>query len=355
MAEIQRTRTFNADVGQDSVGNAGPDAIEQDLDNLYENKAWKDEVLTKDNTESYIPTQDYHPATKKYADSLVNEGITNVITNNITTIQTDIINNQTSEALNSWTKDLVIETLNTNFEDYVTGVTVTGTPIGNNNTERNFLQSVKEGIRLIQQTLSLVATNFMINGKQVYYTSVRGNNSYKFLTIQNPLQIAGNWQARAYYKPYMIVKGADSNYYYVNSNYSENGYETFSAALGYLTITSEEEHKVKVKTITTENEKASIEFKDVSGVKEVLMTLGIGDGILPKSAKAEIYKGADGLEINYYKSNTGEKMNVKLDDTGIHSNNPVYSTSSVRNIIVTNLEPDISMGNVNDVIFKVGV
>ena len=36
---MQTTRIFNADVGDESVGNAGPDAIEQDLDNLYQNKA----------------------------------------------------------------------------------------------------------------------------------------------------------------------------------------------------------------------------------------------------------------------------------------------------------------------------
>ena len=67
------TRIFNADVGDDSVGNAGPDAIEQDLDNLYENKAWKKDVLTKSNTIDYIPTHDYHPATKKYIDTKATE------------------------------------------------------------------------------------------------------------------------------------------------------------------------------------------------------------------------------------------------------------------------------------------
>ena len=40
-------RIFNANVGDESTGNAGPDAIEQDLDNLYRYKADKTEVLTK--------------------------------------------------------------------------------------------------------------------------------------------------------------------------------------------------------------------------------------------------------------------------------------------------------------------
>jgi len=70
---IQLTRIFNADVGQDSVGNAGPDALEQDLENLYTNKAWKDEVLTLTNTAVFTPTQDYHPMTKKFMEAYATE------------------------------------------------------------------------------------------------------------------------------------------------------------------------------------------------------------------------------------------------------------------------------------------
>lgn len=75
---MQTTRIFNADVGDESVGNAGPDAIEQDLDNLYQNKAWKDEVLTRNNTEVYIPSNDYNPATKKYVDGYLADIATSV-------------------------------------------------------------------------------------------------------------------------------------------------------------------------------------------------------------------------------------------------------------------------------------
>ena len=89
------TRIFNADVGDDSVGNAGPDAIEQDLDNLYENKAWEKDVLTKSNTIEYIPTHDYHPATKKYIDTKATEtlqavdGLLVIINNDITDLNND--------------------------------------------------------------------------------------------------------------------------------------------------------------------------------------------------------------------------------------------------------------------------
>jgi len=62
------SRIFDADVGMDSVGNAGPDALEQDLDNLYDNKAWLKDVLAKNNTTEYIPTHNYNPSTKKYTD-----------------------------------------------------------------------------------------------------------------------------------------------------------------------------------------------------------------------------------------------------------------------------------------------
>ncbi len=72
------TRIFNADVGDDSVGNAGPDAIEQDLDNLYENKAWKEDVLTKNNITPYEPSSAYNPATKKYIDDYLADIATGV-------------------------------------------------------------------------------------------------------------------------------------------------------------------------------------------------------------------------------------------------------------------------------------
>jgi hypothetical protein len=43
-----------------------------------------------------------------------------------------------------------------------------------------------------------------------------------------------------------------------------------------------------------------------------------------------------------------------LDDDGVHSYVEEYlPTAQLRNIIVTSSEPDVSMGNVNDVIIQV--
>lgn len=66
---INKTRTFSANVGDKSIGNAGPDAIEHDIDNMMTNQPWNDEVIKIGNETPFVPTKDYEPATKKYADS----------------------------------------------------------------------------------------------------------------------------------------------------------------------------------------------------------------------------------------------------------------------------------------------
>lgn len=65
---INKTRTFSANVGDKSIGNAGPDAIEHDIDNMMTNQPWNDEVIKIGRTDEYIPTTDYSPATKRYVD-----------------------------------------------------------------------------------------------------------------------------------------------------------------------------------------------------------------------------------------------------------------------------------------------
>lgn len=47
------------------------------------------------------------------------------------------------------------------------------------------------------------------------------------------------------------------------------------------------------------------------------LVLGAGDGVLENSAKAYIYKGTTGLELDYYKSNTGDLRQIKLSDDGV--------------------------------------
>ena len=114
---IQITRIFNADVGQDSVGNAGPDALEQDLDNLYTNKAWKDDVLTKTNTTAFIPTQDYHPMTKKFMEAYATENFMKITIYDTT--KNGIVDN--AEKVNGHTVELDVPT-NALFTDTVTSI-----------------------------------------------------------------------------------------------------------------------------------------------------------------------------------------------------------------------------------------
>ena len=139
--------------------------------------------------------------------------------------------------------------------------------IGNTKLERNYVKSEKEGIKWYQQTLSLTPADFVItNGEdeqQIYYTSVRGAYAYTFFTIQDPVALAGDWQPKIKYKPYKIIKGENGLYYYTDPTYSDDGYEYWEDALPHLTLTTASEHKVKVKTIVTELNKMSIEFKDI--------------------------------------------------------------------------------------------
>ena len=114
---IQKTRIFNADVGQDSVGNAGPDAIEQDLDNLYVNKVWSDEVLTLANTIVFTPTQDYHPVTKKFMEAYAAENF--MKTNIYDTTQSGVVDN--AEEVNGHTVEANVP-INAVFTDTVTSI-----------------------------------------------------------------------------------------------------------------------------------------------------------------------------------------------------------------------------------------
>ena len=66
---IRTTRKFNAETGYPSIGDAGCDSLEIDLDNLYANKVWASEVLKTNNTTAYTPTGNYNPATKIYVDN----------------------------------------------------------------------------------------------------------------------------------------------------------------------------------------------------------------------------------------------------------------------------------------------
>ena len=369
---MRETRLFNANVGDKSINTAGPDAIETDLDNLYENKAWLKDVLSKTNNIPYVPTQLYHPTTKEYVDDYVGAGgAGNVFinNNNISILHTDVIAADTAQLVNAWIRNLFVEVLTTNFEDYLTGVRIdNGQVIGNTKLERNYMKSEKEGLRFYQQILTLEPTDFIITNDeeetQIFYTSVRGAYAYKFFTIQNPVALAGDWEPLIKYKPYKLIKGADGLHYYIKPTYSDNGYENWEDALPHLILTNADEHKVKVKTVVAQYDKTVFGFQDIetlSGtIKGVMLKLGMGDGTVDEfdnptgGSEASIYKHQTGLENRYNRSNTGLQRKIMLDDDGVHSYVEEYlPTAQLRNIIVTSSEPDVSMGNVNDIIIQI--
>ena len=73
MATNNRKRVFNAEAGDASIGAAGCNAIEQDLDMLFEGKVWEEDVLKRGNETVFNPTKAYDPATKLYVDSALGE------------------------------------------------------------------------------------------------------------------------------------------------------------------------------------------------------------------------------------------------------------------------------------------
>ena len=100
--------------------------------------------------------------------------------------------------------------------------------------------------------------------------------------------------------------------------------------------------------------KMQILFVNINDNYVPKIILGVGDGTGGNNAKAEIFKSQTGLEINYYRSSTGDRRSILIDDSGIRSVIEGYKTdANVRNIIVTTGTPDVSMGNINDVIFKI--
>ena len=60
--------------GWDNIG-----MLEFDIDNFYTKDQTNANFLKKDNTTTYTPTTDYHPATKKYVDDAISTSITNAL------------------------------------------------------------------------------------------------------------------------------------------------------------------------------------------------------------------------------------------------------------------------------------
>lgn len=83
------------------------------------------------------------------------------------------------------------------------------------------------------------------------------------------------------------------------------------------------------------------------------MIFGQGDGVTANSAKGYLIKNPTNFEWNYYRSNTGEKRQILLSDSGIQANIPSYMPNTIRNMIVTTDVPNVTMGNINDVILLI--
>ncbi|NLE06782.1 MAG: hypothetical protein GX638_18550 [Crenarchaeota archaeon] len=101
--------------------------------------------------------------------------------------------------------------------------------------------------------------------------------------------------------------------------------------------------------VYTEQIKAEFGFENNDGIYVPKITLGLGDGVTPNSAKAEIYKGQTGLEINYYKSNTGELRQIKLSDDGVFINGLRYELTAL------NIATDSFQASYGDVVHDVQV
>lgn len=101
--------------------------------------------------------------------------------------------------------------------------------------------------------------------------------------------------------------------------------------------------------VYTEQIKAEFGFENNDGIYVPKITLGLGDGVTPNSAKAEIYKGQTGLEINYYRSNTGELRQIKLADDGVFINGLRYELTAL------NIASDSFQASYGDVVHNVQV
>ncbi|KAF5040699.1 hypothetical protein DSECCO2_530690 [anaerobic digester metagenome] len=93
----------------------------------------------------------------------------------------------------------------------------------------------------------------------------------------------------------------------------------------------------------TEHIKLQIEF-DTDANNTPIITMGVGDGVTATSAKAIIRKGTTGLELNYYKSNTGDLTQLLIDDTGIVQTGNTGSVG-LRNIAVGTAAPTSPQNN----------
>jgi len=81
--------------------------------------------------------------------------------------------------------------------------------------------------------------------------------------------------------------------------------------------------------VYTEYIKMDIGFEFDGENQTPQIILGTGDGVLDNSAKSIIRKVTTGLELNHYKSNTGELRQIRLVDDGVFINGVRYELTSL--------------------------
>ena len=92
----------------------------------------------------------------------------------------------------------------------------------------------------------------------------------------------------------------------------------------------------------------NIGFEDITDSAGTLrvptITLGRGDGATSMSSKARIYKDRNGVVVEYFKSNTGQRLAITITDNGIEN---VGNTGDkgLRNIAVSATAPTSPQNN----------
>jgi len=78
--------------------------------------------------------------------------------------------------------------------------------------------------------------------------------------------------------------------------------------------------------------KMSIKFETdpESGYYNPVLQLGAGDGVLPNSSKGKIYKDTTGIRLEYYKSETAEKVGFYLTDNGVYCSDVLHNLIPVQ-------------------------
>jgi len=75
-----------------------------------------------------------------------------------------------------------------------------------------------------------------------------------------------------------------------------------------------------------------------TGYKNPMIEMGEGDGVLPNSSKGRIFKDANGVKLEYYKSNTAEKVGFYLTDDGVYCSDVLHNLIPVQGTAPENPE-----------------